>query len=310
MKTIVRADVLNDRQKTELFSLLAACAPDPARPPAFPVEEASPFFFLYSEDGPQPAAVLALLSEDAGSPDPDEPVECFAFTRPAQRQKGFFSALLQECLPLVGERELLFPFSHEDEAGRLALEAAGAEIACTEYRMERALDAALPRLLRAPRLFLCWEETAKAGVLTLSCRAVLRSDPRREAAVCRIDVPDTRGGGADLPGAPSCGADLSDVCGGGADLSGARGGGADFPGARGCKADLSGARGCFYGFQVAPALRGQKIGEETLLLALEALRGRGLSSLFLHVSGDNTAALGLYQKTGFRITETLSYYLY
>ena len=290
MKTIVRADVLNDRQKTELFSLLAACAPDPARPPAFPVEEASPFFFLYSEDGPQPAAVLALLSEDAGSPDPDEPVECFAFTRPAQRQKGFFSALLQECLPLVGERDLLFPFSHEDEAGRLALEAAGAEIACTEYRMERALDAALPRLLRAPRLFLCWEETAKAGVLTLSCRAFLRSDPRREAAVCRIDVPDARGGGADL--------------------SGARGGGADFPGARGCKADLSGARGCFYGFQVAPALRGQKIGEETLLLALEALRGRGLSSLFLHVSGDNTAALGLYQKTGFRITETLSYYLY
>lgn len=270
MKTIVRADVLNDRQKTELFSLLAACAPDPARPPAFPVEEASPFFFLYSEDGPQPAAVLALLSEDAGSPDPDEPVECFAFTRPAQRQKGFFSALLQECLPLVGERDLLFPFSHEDEAGRLALEAAGAEIACTEYRMERALDAALPRLLRAPRLFLCWEETAKAGVLTLSCRAFLRSDPRREAAVCRIDVPDARGGGANLPG----------------------------------------ARGCFYGFQVAPALRGQKIGEETLLLTLKALRGRGLASLFLHVSKDNTAALGLYQKTGFRITETLSYYLY
>ena len=280
MKTIVRADVLNDRQKTELFSLLAACAPDPARPPAFPVEEASPFFFLYSEDGPQPAAVLALLSEDAGSPDPDEPVECFAFTRPAQRQKGFFSALLQECLPLVGERDLLFPFSHEDEAGRLALEAAGAEIACTEYRMERALDAALPRLLRAPRLFLGWEETAKAGVLTLSCRAFLRSDPRREAAVCQIDVPDTRGGEAALPG----------VYGGGA--------------------DLSGARGCFYGFQVAPALRGQKIGEETLLLTLEALRGRGLASLFLHVSKDNTAALGLYQKTGFRITETLSYYLY
>ena len=58
MKTIVRADVLNDRQKTELFSLLAACAPDPARPPAFPVEEASPFFFLYSEDGPQPGNAI------------------------------------------------------------------------------------------------------------------------------------------------------------------------------------------------------------------------------------------------------------
>ena len=34
------------------------------------------------------------------------------------------------------------------------------------------------------------------------------------------------------------------------------------------------------------------------------------STVTLQVSGNNTVALNLYKKTGFRITETLSYYLY
>mgnify|MGYP005804173691 FL=1 len=33
-------------------------------------------------------------------------------------------------------------------------------------------------------------------------------------------------------------------------------------------------------------------------------------AVLLQVSGDNAVALRLYEKTGFRITETLSYYLY
>ncbi|WP_243134402.1 GNAT family N-acetyltransferase [Enterocloster asparagiformis] len=36
----------------------------------------------------------------------------------------------------------------------------------------------------------------------------------------------------------------------------------------------------------------------------------GISTLTLQVSGDNLPALRLYKKTGFHITETLSYYLY
>ena len=36
----------------------------------------------------------------------------------------------------------------------------------------------------------------------------------------------------------------------------------------------------------------------------------GLSAITLQVSGDNTPAVNLYKKTGFHITETLSYYLY
>ena len=50
--------------------------------------------------------------------------------------------------------------------------------------------------------------------------------------------------------------------------------------------------------------------EEALLTVLHSLRNRNASSLFLHVSGENPAAVNLYKKTGFRITETLSYYLY
>jgi ribosomal protein S18 acetylase RimI-like enzyme len=40
------------------------------------------------------------------------------------------------------------------------------------------------------------------------------------------------------------------------------------------------------------------------------LAAAGIKKVILQVSGDNAAALALYKKTGFRITETLSYYLY
>ena len=36
----------------------------------------------------------------------------------------------------------------------------------------------------------------------------------------------------------------------------------------------------------------------------------GIRTLTLQVSGQNLGALALYKKTGFRIRDTLSYYLY
>lgn len=77
-----------------------------------------------------------------------------------------------------------------------------------------------------------------------------------------------------------------------------------------CRTVSFGSKICFYGFLVEETLRGQGFGEEALLTVLHSLRNRNASSLFLHVSGENPAAVNLYKKTGFRITETLSYYLY
>ena len=77
-----------------------------------------------------------------------------------------------------------------------------------------------------------------------------------------------------------------------------------------CRTRAFGPRVCFYDFSVREELRRNGLGREALLLVLETLRRNGCTGVFLHVSGSNLPAVCLYQKTGFRICETLSYYLY
>ena len=48
--------------------------------------------------------------------------------------------------------------------------------------------------------------------------------------------------------------------------------------------------------------------EDSILVS--SLEREGIRRICLQVSGSNEPALHLYRKTGFRITETLSYYLY
>lgn len=66
----------------------------------------------------------------------------------------------------------------------------------------------------------------------------------------------------------------------------------------------------FYGFEVKEAYRRQGYGQEFLLGMLALMADSGYSSVSLQVSGRNLPALSLYKKTGFRITDTLSYYLF
>lgn len=65
----------------------------------------------------------------------------------------------------------------------------------------------------------------------------------------------------------------------------------------------------FYGFEIKEPYRGKGHGQ-TFLLGMLALLAQNYLRISLQVSSQNSAALSLYQKTGFRITETLSYYLY
>ena len=67
---------------------------------------------------------------------------------------------------------------------------------------------------------------------------------------------------------------------------------------------------CLHHVEILPSLRGQGYGYALLCLLLPALYEEGVRRLILQVSGDTRAALALYKKTGFRITETLSCYLY
>ena len=67
---------------------------------------------------------------------------------------------------------------------------------------------------------------------------------------------------------------------------------------------------CLYQLEVPQPLRGQGWGTAVVCALLDKLPAMGISRLVLQVSGGNAPAISLYQKTGFRITETLSYYLY
>lgn len=65
----------------------------------------------------------------------------------------------------------------------------------------------------------------------------------------------------------------------------------------------------FYGFEIKSSCRRMGYGQQFLdaMIALLSSRYRRMT---LQVSSQNVPALELYKKTGFRITETLSYYLY
>lgn len=72
----------------------------------------------------------------------------------------------------------------------------------------------------------------------------------------------------------------------------------------------SGSACCLHRVLVPEPLRGQGYGSLLLSTLLGELSRKGIKKAVLQVSGDNAPALALYRKTGFRITETLSYYLY
>ena len=65
----------------------------------------------------------------------------------------------------------------------------------------------------------------------------------------------------------------------------------------------------FYGFEIKRAYRGKGYGQSFLEVMIRLLSS-DYRQITLQVSSLNTAAVALYKKTGFRITDTLSYYLY
>lgn len=65
-----------------------------------------------------------------------------------------------------------------------------------------------------------------------------------------------------------------------------------------------------YGFEIKESERHRGHGKELLFKVLSRLSSKAVLPVTLHVSGDNSPALSLYKKTGFRITEILSCYLY
>lgn len=67
---------------------------------------------------------------------------------------------------------------------------------------------------------------------------------------------------------------------------------------------------CLHHVLIDNNLHGQGFGYDFMVLLLRYLAKQSITDVLLQVSEQNTAAMKLYQKTGFRITGTLSYYYY
>lgn len=75
-----------------------------------------------------------------------------------------------------------------------------------------------------------------------------------------------------------------------------------------CHLYIHGTYASIFDFEVTKKNRHKGYGKESLLLIIEYLQKRDITSISLHVSSTNPTALNLYTKYGFTVKEQLDYY--
>lgn len=229
--------------------------------------------WLAYDNGGTLAAVLGLVFYE------DSLAECTAFTHPDFRRQGLFSALLELALEETEDLDILFPVSGTCPDTAAVLDALGAELESCELQMEMELS----------------EMSAKDDC---KCRAgaagftLNQCSPDESGTATWLLFSDSLTG---MPATPTCcgSCQTSPV--------------SNSPGPASSGSSFS---VCLHHVEVLPQYRRQGCGTALMELLLARLARDGFRRVILQVSGDNEAALSLYKKTGFRITETLSYYLY
>lgn len=260
MPIIIQTELSPQRLK-QLQDLTAQCLV--ASPSPLSCPEDGDIYFLAEETAqsqkkePFLAAFLALYILE------DKLFECSAFTHPAWRQKGLFSALLEAAEAAYPKHQFSFPVP-EGDAGRPALSvlgSLGAEFWYREHLMTLDADNILsgPLVSSSASSLFSLHITDKDGLKT--ARAFWG---RILTASCSLDIVQS-------PEGKTC---------------------------------------CLHQVLVPEKLRGKGWGTRFLLSLLPALKEQQVRRFLLQVSGENLPAIALYEKAGFQITETLSYYLY
>lgn len=275
-------------------------------------EDADLYYMAYgADDLLASAAALTFYPEAPGGGADVLYAECSAFTRPDLRRMGYFSAVFDVLSQDIEDTDLYFLTDGVQKGAMAALRSLGAVHDRDEYMMERTLNCAREQS-GAPAAVFSFEgadSASAARIPQLTVRVDLLPEEADEEEVKSVRLTFYLADGK----APAAGP------------------------AGNCRLIFCGDGVCFCGFEIAEPLRGRGLGKAALLLTLSLLESRkgadgaqrngdsgrdsgfcGLLPLclpqagrmFLHVSGDNQAAVSLYKKTGFRISETLSYYLY
>lgn len=240
-----------------------------------------------SDSSETPAACLILC------PAGPDLWECYAFTRPDCRRQGLFTQLYQKALQLAEtkgeasgqEPELVFLSDGQSAQGQAALAAMGLELWYSEYQMEACIK----------DLDLTGSGTGTARPLRLIRRRFFDQDMESWLYLAFLSPSAGKPAGAAQAAAP-------------AQASGQKTP-ANLPRCAGtCRLlPYGGGRFYLYHLEIIPDYRGYGLGRSLLHAVLASLPED--TQVILQVSSENTAALSLYKKTGFRITKTLSYYI-
>ena len=277
--SICRTDRLTPDQCQAILLLTDFCRKQDFLSLTYPLseEEEVLYHYLLTDSQGQLLSVLALLPLD------DSTLECIAFTDPRYRRRGFFSRLLSLALKDCRDQELLFPVSGCCADTQAVLDALGAELFRQDLQMER--DLSLPLSFPCP---LADSQKARACLKNHPCHLLIPEDIFSENALWRLVIPE-----------------LCHSCPTASYVVGS------------CRTSpVSRDSLCLHEVEILPPMRTRGLGTLLIWNLLSCLqngnktRNEPVGKILLHVSGDNHPAVALYKKTGFRITETLSYYWY
>lgn len=276
-------------QLSTLDSLILSCHQNGENVPEFSFfgDEETIFLFLTRPDGAVPAVLsLSILDE--------ETAECRAVTAPAFRRQGYFSALLEEAETLAGERDILFPLPDSCADGLAVMEALEAECLSTEYEMTCQIPASIETSKCNPCDTPYCTNQNHALFETAKWTLVADKEENEDSFslhVCEENEETIMSGQMDF----NMNVDLPLT----ANSIGS------------CLTTRTSENGvCLHHVEIREDLRGKGFGTILICTLLEQLAHFDVKHVILQVSGDNTPALSLYKKTGFAITQSLSYYLY
>ncbi len=346
---LIHTTSLTDLQKTQARALADACREEEPLTLTAPSEDGLDYYLEYenSEYENDPAAkdgglagfsFLFFVPQEDGREDTAAFYngEFTAFVHPKYRRQGYFSEMLNAALTRADqfEREhncqvdFCFLTDEKSPAAAAVLEHIGAEYWYSEYKMTRTLRESDRNYV--PRVQIAEEEAGpKSGSETKAETTAAEIDAktaetgtkteatevRTEAKTTKVKAEaETRGNETESETETETEYASSRACVCTASLNGET---------IGSCALLSGSREtCLYAFQIKENLRGQGYGKDFLrgILALLArdtdfpdsshAAGYAPPAVSVQVSGLNYVARNLYKKTGFRETESLSYYIY
>lgn len=271
---LLKKRALSKSQSEEVSILVKLCREAEETSVDFPLDDSDFIYLLY--DNQKLVSTLSLFFPDS------ESCECRAFTHPDFRRKGYFSMLLDEVVDELDAREeaagsdisFYFVTDGKSHTALMTLKALDARYWYSEYMMKLPLPSgktvSSERCTEKIHLVFYQEDNSVSFEICDMYQLPASQDP----VFCRIFD------------------DLQNQIG-------------SFMLAKANQEEIY-----LYGFEIREEQRGKGFGKMAVEEVIHILSQISLKSLSLQVSEQNRAAFSLYKKTGFQITETLSYYLY